>query len=106
MKKLVVSLIGIVLVAILSGGCGVGEEDDFFEKYYSECVQLCETCAEWAKMCGNSEYDVNVCVDFRWFMGHSNQGCSTSIPLVIEEWISPKLCNPIESKHRCLLDTL
>jgi len=95
MKKLVVTLIGIVVVAILIGGCGVGseecEEDDFFEKYYSECVTLCEICTEWSEMCGNITYDTELCVMKRWYYDPSNNVC-TEGQQRIAELINNKDC--------------
>ena len=49
MKKLMVTLIGLLGVVLLVSSCGTDVDvdwDEFFNEYYSECIHLCETCAE------------------------------------------------------------
>ena len=79
MKKLIVTVVGLLMVVLLIGGCGADTSagdclDDFFNEYYSECIQYCDTCAKCASMC-SIDYQATTCVESRWSYGSSNDSC-------------------------------
>ena len=78
MKKLMVTLIGVLGVVLLVSSCGTDVDvnwDEFFNEYHSECVQLCETCAEWSDRCEDVIYSIQNCIDGHWFRGDDNIHC-------------------------------
>ena len=94
MKKLIVSAVLLSVLGLFLSGCGTEEVDwdDFFNEYYSECVQLCKTCAEWAEMC-NVEATIESCTERQWYNDTRNRDCDF-YATEVTKWIEMNECNP------------
>lgn len=95
MKKLSTVMLGTFVLVLCMGSCGTDVNvnwDDFFNEYYSECVQLCETCAEWADMC-NVEDTIKACTERQWYKGLRNFDCN-SYTNEVNDWIRIRECDP------------
>jgi hypothetical protein len=86
MKKFIL----ILVLGMVFGACGADpgdctctpEEEEFFEKYYADCVDLCNACETWANDCGHTfgrePYNVDACIWWAWRGFVSNSGCALS----------------------------
>ena len=107
MKKLLTTVLGLLLGVLLINGCGTDVEgcegclDDFFNNYYSECIIYCDTCAEWAEMC-DLDYDANACVSKRWTRGSPNESCEAATKEKVTPMIEDKDCNMRMYLWHCL----
>lgn len=97
MRKLIVTLIGLLTVVLLVCGCGAEKVDwdDFFNEYYGECIAACERCIFIANMC-NLDFSVEACVLGRWSYGSSPTECRLSVENHINRIIETKDCNDTE----------
>ena len=86
----------LVLCGFILGACGVDpaecdcvpEEENFFEVYYSGCVDLCTACASWAEHC-KFEYTKTQCLEKHWFQGKSNYDCD-HFKDIVSDWLTNK----------------
>jgi len=89
MKKLT------LILALIVGGCGGGSDlnEDFFQKYYGECIHLCEACQRLQEMCNlPPRYDVNECTMEMWRNGRSPHDCDLRMDDMQKKYFDPNNC--------------
>ena len=71
MKKLIVTVVGLLMVVLLIGGCGLQQEEEysFYLEHYRNCVDLCQVNLVMNQRCGKPEYKLEDCINRAWMNG-------------------------------------